>query len=142
MKYSCAIIFYRNGSILLGHTTGQKHWDLPKGKAEEGETFADAAVRECLEETGYEVQQQDLYLIGEVDYQSSKKLVLFFYKPSMKPEAKDLFCTSTYTTRSGRERPELDAFKYVPVEKFEEYLTERMCNSIKTAVHEYLINKE
>jgi len=134
MKYSCAIIFFRDGQVLLGHTTGQKHWDLPKGKAEEGETFAEAAIRECKEETGFDVVESDLFLIGEVDYQRNKKLVLFFYKPPLKPEAKDLECTSTYITRARRERPELDMFKYVAIEDFDSYLTPRMCNSIKEAV--------
>lgn len=140
MKYSCAIIFFLNGKVLLGHTTGQKHWDLPKGKAEEGETFAEAAVRECKEETGFEVHESELFFMGEVDYQRNKKLVLFFYKPPTKPLVEDLKCTSTYMTKSGRERPELDMFEYVAIEEFDSYLTARMCKSIKEAVQVNVID--
>lgn len=135
MRYTCAIIFFHEGKILIGHTTGQKHWDLPKGKAEEGETFAEAAVRECMEETGYAVLESDLFLLGEVDYQRFKKLVLFFHKSPEKPIASELKCTSTYTSRFGIEKPELDAFMYIDVDELDMYLTERMCLSIKEVVN-------
>jgi 8-oxo-dGTP diphosphatase len=35
------------------HRPGRDDWTLPKGKLEEGETFAECALREVLEETGY-----------------------------------------------------------------------------------------
>ena len=59
MRYTCGIIFYRDGQILVGHTTGQEHWDLPKGKTEGSETFKEAAVRECYEETGFEIDERE-----------------------------------------------------------------------------------
>lgn len=39
-----------DGKILAIHRMG--HWDLPKGKAEEGETIEQTAIREVQEETG------------------------------------------------------------------------------------------
>ena len=115
MRYTCGIIFYRDGQILIGHTTGQDHWDLPKGKTEGDETFAEAAVRECYEETGYEVDEADLLFLGDVSYRKGKRLVLFFHTAKYKPDPEDLHCRSTYTNRYGNERPELDEFKYIDV---------------------------
>lgn len=142
MLYTCGIIFYRDGQILIGHTTGQNHWDLPKGKAEYGETFKEAAVRECYEETGYEISEDDLFLIGEVSYRKGKRLVLFFYTASEKPNSNDLECISTYTNRYGQEKPELDKFKYIDVEDCSLYLTVRMCNSIIKAVTQFIENSK
>lgn len=51
---------------------GQNHWDLPKGKAEGNETFKEAAVRECFEETGYEIDEDDLLFLGDVSYRKEK----------------------------------------------------------------------
>lgn len=137
MKYTCGIIFYRDGQILIGHTTGQDHWDLPKGKTEGDESFEEAAVRECYEETGYEVDESDLLFIGDVSYRKGKRLVLFFHTAKYKPDPKDLQCNSTYTNKYGYERPELDKFMYIDVEDCELYLTDRMCKSIVKAVTQF-----
>ncbi|AQW88714.1 putative nudix hydrolase [Erwinia phage pEa_SNUABM_50] len=138
MRHTCGIIFYRDGQILIGHTTGQEHWDLPKGKTEEGESYKEAAVRECYEETGYEISEDDLLLIGEVAYRKGKRLVLFFYTARDKPDSEKLECISTYTNRYGQEKPELDKFMYIDVEDCQMYLTERMCNSIIKAVTQFV----
>lgn len=134
MQYSCGIIFYNNGQILIGHATGQRHWDLPKGKVESGETYKEAAIRECSEETGFIVRKDELYFLGEVPYRKGKRLVLFFYIPNTYPELRDLECTSTYTNKYGMKKPELDKFLYIPVEECPNYLTERMCKSIIRAL--------
>lgn len=137
MRYTCGIIFYRDGQILVGHTTGQEHWDLPKGKTEGSETFKEAAVRECYEETGYEIDERDLLFLGEVAYRKGKRLVLFFYTAKYKPEADELKCISTYTNKYGNVRPELDRFQYIDIEDCELYLTQRMCSSIIKAIGQY-----
>lgn len=47
----------RNGTLL---------WSLPKGHIEDGETFAETAVREVKEETG--ISAQVLTQLGVIDY--------------------------------------------------------------------------
>lgn len=135
MRYSCGIIFYRSGEILVGHSSGQSHWDLPKGKAEEGETFIEAAIRECKEETDHNVTEKDLTLLGNVQYRKGKRLVLYFSTKT--PELGDLKCNSTYVNKRGIVKSEFDEYMYIPVQDCSKYLTKRMCNSIFKAVEEY-----
>jgi len=42
----------RDGRILVVHRPKYDDWSLPKGKLEDGESWADAALREVEEETG------------------------------------------------------------------------------------------
>ena len=51
----------RDGKVLLVHRPRYDDWTFPKGKAEDGETDEDCAVREVLEETGLECE-----LLGEL----------------------------------------------------------------------------
>jgi len=44
----------RAGEVLLVHRPRYDDWTFPKGKAEDGETDEDCALREVLEETGLE----------------------------------------------------------------------------------------
>ncbi len=44
------LVFNAKGQALLIYR--RNSWDLPKGKVDEGESIADAAVREVMEETG------------------------------------------------------------------------------------------
>jgi len=44
------------GRILLGRRSNDGTWCLPGGRLEPGESFADCARRECLEELGSEVE--------------------------------------------------------------------------------------
>lgn len=44
------------GRILLGRRSDDGTWCLPGGRLEPGESFADCARRECLEELGSEVE--------------------------------------------------------------------------------------
>jgi len=42
----------RDGDVLLVHRPKYDDWTFPKGKAEDGETDEECALREVLEETG------------------------------------------------------------------------------------------
>ena len=53
---AAAIIVNEEGAVLLvKHTYGKRNWEIPGGRAEEGESPVDTAIREVREETGLSV---------------------------------------------------------------------------------------
>ena len=54
-KGSCCVVFNEKGEVLLVLREDFRIWTLPGGGLEPNETWEQAAVRETLEETGYEV---------------------------------------------------------------------------------------
>lgn len=103
------LMFDSQDRILLGHATGNAHWDIPKGKIEEGEDPIDAALREVWEETGIVLQKEDLIDLGRFKYTPKKDLHLFCVCSmdwSMLNEVGHLKCQSF--TEKGF--PEMDAY--------------------------------
>ncbi|MDQ1712962.1 MAG: 8-oxo-dGTP diphosphatase [Frankiaceae bacterium] len=67
----CAGAFVRDDTgrvllILRANDPGRGRWSLPAGRIEEGETAAEAAVREVREETGLDVVVGDVLWHGVV----------------------------------------------------------------------------
>ena len=56
MKRAVAIILYHDGRVLGFLRAKDQELGFPCGKVEEGETLEQAAVRECMEETGFVIQ--------------------------------------------------------------------------------------
>ncbi len=54
------------------------YWEFPGGKIQPGEAAADAAVRECLEETGLRVSVQREYPAVEHSYSHARLRLRFF----------------------------------------------------------------
>lgn len=125
MELSAGILFLNNGSVLMGHATETPHWDIPKGHVEKGEAHIDAAIRECFEETGFEVFPHQLVSLGVLDYTSKKKLALFVYIGDTYPEADKCFCASTFV-KNGRTITEMDGFKYVPYSEIRDHARKTM----------------
>jgi len=57
--------------IVLVYDKGHKHWFLPKGRKDVGETLEQAALREAYEESGYQVQFLPLYTPSHAPYPPS-----------------------------------------------------------------------
>lgn len=55
-------IVLRDGKLLLSHETLIDQWMIPGGGVEEGETPAQACIRELAEETGLLVKPGDMFL--------------------------------------------------------------------------------
>lgn len=53
-------------------------WNFPAGRVELGETFAEAAVRETKEESGYDVKIDGIITILKDDFKDGMGLIIFF----------------------------------------------------------------
>ena len=106
----------RHEEVLLGHATGSAHWDIPKGIPEPDETPRDTAAREVLEETGLRLDPKALLDLGRFAYRPRKDLHLFAIL-SDRVEPSGCVCSSQFMDRSGRLRPEIDAFEWTPFER-------------------------
>ena len=107
---SCGVIVGDGERVLLGHATRSPRWDIPKGEAEPGENFAEAASRELFEETGLQVPAAELVALGVHQYRRGKDLALFAWRPPRLPDPKSLACTSHFALPDGTLLPEFDRF--------------------------------
>lgn len=110
---SCGILVLDSeGELLLGHATGAPYWDIPKGQREPGENELQAALREAAEETGLRFSAEGLLDLGRFAYRSGKDLHLFalLYE---RVDPRSLRCSTFFRDRSGRLRPEIDAFAWM-----------------------------
>ena len=112
--------------LLLCHVTGQRHWDLPKGGINAGETPRQAALRETVEETGLVLEAEALSDLGRFAYTAKKDLHLFATLIE-RVDPTRLCCESTFVERgSSRTLPEMDAFGWFAFERVAELCTPRM----------------
>jgi len=111
---SCGVIVTDGERVLLGHATRSPRWDIPKGTAEPGENFAEAAVRELREETGLLAPPEVLVPLGVHSYLRGKDLALFAWKPRQLPDPKSLTCASHFALPNGALLPEFDRFGLFP----------------------------
>ncbi|WP_239143125.1 NUDIX hydrolase [Variovorax sp. WS11] len=111
------LILNEQGQLLLAHATGQKHWDIPKGGAEEGESAREAAIREVREETGIELTADSMEELGRMAYLPRKELHLF--RVALHTRDCDIAackCTSFFPHHaSGVMTPEVDQFRWVDI---------------------------
>jgi 8-oxo-dGTP pyrophosphatase MutT (NUDIX family) len=107
---SCGVIVTDGNRLLLGHASRSPRWDIPKGAAEPGETFAEAAGRELLEETGLTAAQAELQPLGVKPYLRNKDLALFAWVVDTLPDPAALACSAFFTLPNGSLLPEFDRF--------------------------------
>ena len=107
---SCGVIVTDGERILLGHATRSPRWDIPKGVAEAGESFAVAAARELEEETGLVAPPDELVELGVHPYLRGKDLALFAWTPQPLPDPGSLTCSSCFSLPNGAMLPEFDRF--------------------------------
>lgn len=77
---SCGILVKHGDKYVIGHATGQKHFDIFKGRMDAGETHLQTALRECREESGLIFEGKDLHDLGLHDYLKQKMLYLYITK--------------------------------------------------------------
>ncbi len=111
------LILNEHGQLLLAHATARKHWDIPKGGAEDGESPQQAAIREVREETGIELPADSLEEIGRVPYLPRKDLHLFrVVLHTRNCDIAECKCTTFFPHHaSGAMTPEVDQFRWVDI---------------------------
>jgi len=126
-RLSCGVaVLLDSHEILLCHVTGQRHWDLPKGGIDDGESPLQAALRETEEETGLVLGAESLFDIGRHPYTAKKDLHLFAHL-SPRIDLRELHCASCFVERlSGRSRPEMDGFGWFAFERIESLCTPKL----------------
>ena len=116
-QLSCGLLVVSPAGILLAHATRTPRWDLPKGKIEPNETPMEAALRECVEETGLDLSPyiSQMVDLGAHPYLPRKDLHLFRLDLDEPLDLSNCECT-TYIRRgeSGDRYPETDDYAWVP----------------------------
>jgi 8-oxo-dGTP pyrophosphatase MutT (NUDIX family) len=107
------LVMHAGSELLLAHATGARHWDIPKGLVDDGESPRDAAIREAAEECGLAFAPAALLELGRFPYRPVKDLHLFATLAARFDPA-DCRCTSCFRDRFGRLVPEADAFEWTP----------------------------
>ena len=97
-----------------GRKDKEHSFDLPKGRWEEGETYIERAVRECKEETGFDLWPDHLIALGRFEYIPTKDLYLFLVALDFMPEHSTLKCPSKFEV-DGKQVPEVIGYKNVPI---------------------------
>lgn len=82
MVFVSTVVKNERGFLMVqegGNIYGQLGtWNFPAGKVETGEDLVSAAVRECKEESGYEVQVDSLLKISKIDFPDLIAVVFYF----------------------------------------------------------------
>lgn len=106
---TCGVIVTDGQLLLLGHATRSPRWDIPKGVAEPGEEFEQAARRELQEETGLIAPEQALIPLGVYPYRRDKDLALFGWRRTELPNPRELVCEACFPF-GDQMFPEFDRF--------------------------------
>jgi 8-oxo-dGTP pyrophosphatase MutT (NUDIX family) len=120
--------------ILLGHATGTKNWDIPKGRQEEGESNIETAERELLEETGLAFNRKRFDVVGQ--HELNKHKDLFLYRIDFKDlkeeiDLSKLKCKSFFNKDNGDKVLEFDRFMFCKIKDIEDYCPKNLRRVLK-----------
>ena len=124
-KINAAGIFLvrTNGTVLICHPTNHKpdFFSIPKGKIEDGESPAEAAIRETFEETNIDLAGCAMVALEMVNYKSKKKalhpfIVFVHENPLLNWDCFDLKCNSFVPEDKGG-FPEMDGYKFASLDE-------------------------
>lgn len=129
MKTSCGVLILNDEKeLLMGHSTGNKFFDIPKGLLEENEIPMKCAIRECQEETSLDLSNTVLTDLGVFSYNKEKNLHLFAcYINKNAINLEQLKCESFFEDFYTKKlKPEVDYFKWISLEQLVEHSAKSM----------------
>jgi 8-oxo-dGTP pyrophosphatase MutT (NUDIX family) len=74
---SAGILVKCHDKYVIGHVTGNSHYDIFKGRTETGESLLQTAIRECKEESSLIFIGSEMTYLGLNHYTPKKDLALF-----------------------------------------------------------------
>lgn len=129
-QISAGIIITDINNMLVGHSTGNAHWDIPKGEIQIGETVRETAIRETMEEFGIDLSTNfGMIDLGLLKYTKHKDLYLFLSIVDNLPDPTNCKCDS-YFTINQKQLPEIDDYKIISLDESGNYLTKSMSKII------------
>jgi len=143
MKTSCGVIIINEqNELFMGHSTGNKFYDIPKGLLDEGETEYECALRECKEETSIDLSHKSLKDLGLFPYNKERNLHLFIvFLNKSEIELEKLVCNSFFEDYySKKMKPEVDEFKWVSLEQLTEHCAKSMGKLLNKLKDEGIFN--
>jgi 8-oxo-dGTP pyrophosphatase MutT (NUDIX family) len=127
---SCGILIVdSNHNILIGHSSGNTHWDIPKGTVEHNESHIECAIRETSEEFNIDVPRSELIDLGMFEYNVVKSLHLYKWCVDT-IDMRLCSCSSTYY-KNGILLPEIDRYKWIHISDIEHYMAKSMTRTLK-----------
>ncbi|MES2966014.1 MAG: NUDIX hydrolase, partial [Bdellovibrionota bacterium] len=119
-RVSVGVMIFHEGKLLVVEPTYEPHFLMPGGGVDSLETPRDAAIRECKEELGLDIQIVRLLGVDETVYPESYRgdCLHFFFL------AKDL--TSSQVAAIRLPADELQGFKFVTPDEAFEFLGNRI----------------
>lgn len=131
------------GRVLLAHATGTNHWDIPKGHGEPGETEAESAVREMVEETGIALDSSRLKDLGRYVYRRDKDLHLFAARAlANELDLSHCVCTSWFPRREdGVMIPEMDAWRWIAPDEVGQFASRSLTRLFETTLSLVLLHR-
>lgn len=124
---TCGVLIQYKDKFLICHATMSPWWSIPKGIKNKNESLAAAAIRELREETGIELNENQLEFAGVFPYTDKKDLALFKYNLNHPIDIKSLKCTSYFFhAKTKKQLPETDSFKFVDLKEAKNKLNKKL----------------
>jgi 8-oxo-dGTP pyrophosphatase MutT (NUDIX family) len=139
-KCTCALACITpSGRVLICHPTNGPYkfgWGFPKGIKDD--TDADeitAARRELREETGLDLPDDLLYInCGTFEYMKEKVYRLFAVKLDYEIDLSTLHCESMFTDKDGTQKPEIDKYALVLIDRCYKDMTVKQSLVVKSCL--------
>lgn len=141
---TCALAVIHGGKILVALPTNGSYrhgWSLPKGIMEPNETYAEAALRECWEETGldYRHRADELIHLGVHPYRPSKDYHLSVLHIDAPVDLAKCVCESMFI-HNEQQYPEVSHFAFVPLDiAIKDYLNRGQAILVNALIYEQKI---